>query len=158
MKTQFSVIFSCVICTVFLSGCSVWRQITTPATWGMSLPEIWEYDLDKNNRRKLDRPLVQLLDAETGEPIPGVSIVAIPGPAIHPLGSPGNRSYTTDQNGMALLDGLPTGSTSLLLIRGETSVPLSNFLENDSISVGGIRLKLLDPPADEQTFSNTVEF
>ncbi len=37
----------CVLATLlipFSTGCSIWRQVTRPELWGLTLLETWEYD------------------------------------------------------------------------------------------------------------------
>jgi len=44
---RFTMAFVCLLATLILftsTGCSIWRQVSRPELWGLSLPETWRYD------------------------------------------------------------------------------------------------------------------
>jgi hypothetical protein len=42
-----SIVGLAMLLVLFSTGCSVWRVVSCPELWGMSLPETWEYDLQR---------------------------------------------------------------------------------------------------------------
>jgi len=106
----------------------------------MSLPEIWDYE---RQQAHFQRPLLRLVDSKSNQPIAGIKIVAMPRPAIYPLGMPANTTYTTDQNGTVSLDKLPSGSESWVSIAGETSIPLTRLLKDFETKSGQVRIEHL---------------
>ena len=139
----FSVIFVISV-IVASSGCTYWRQLSKPPTWGMSIPELWQYEGVQNEKRKLHNPTIRLTDLNTGKPLTDARVTAIPRPGLSPIGRPKTKTYKTNSGGIATLKNLPSGAESWITLDGLTSVPLVGLLDDGQINSRDILINLLD--------------
>jgi len=137
MGSKITAIVIVVSFLTLFSGCTLWRQATKPATWGMSLPELWEYE---EQQRHIIHTTIRVSNALTGEPIKNTELIVMPRPAIYPLGMPKNKVYRTDDNGLVSLHHLPSRQESWISISGENSV-INNLLESGEILIGDLKIR-----------------
>ena len=140
-----ALVFLAIACT----GCTYWRQLSKPPTWGMSLPELWQYEHVQYEKHKLANPTLKVTDANSGKPMANARITAIPRPGLSFIDRPRTKQFKTNSDGIVSLKKLPTGAESWITINGFDTTPLTGLIDHGQITIGDVVIELLDLPALE---------
>ena len=135
-----------VLLAIACSGCTYWRQLSKPPTWGMSLPELCQYEHVQHEKHKLANATLKVTDANSGKPMANAQITAIPRPGLSFIGRPRTKQFKTNSDGIVNLKNLPSGAESWISINVFDTIPLTGLLDDGHITTGDVVIELLGQP------------